>query len=414
MEQMKPIFSYFGFLSRSVLKKKSIWIVFSIFLICGFIVSLIPSFVGTENGTNIYSYTSCFTIILPISISIQLIASCFCGALSFLIPFKDGESDGMELLIASKPITRLQIILSRILFFSIMSIFIGLLTLTFAGISYEVLHAQSISYMGVTIFEGFLYEKGLYLGGMFGSSLLGFLIFGFISAGISLVASGKATRIIAVSTIAISGIAGTQLSSLGNIIPSGITSKFVDVTNEVLNENYKGRRVSEVDTTQSYNNDIITGFDFAYYNLDTNSLYIDDTLYGGILINQYSGINCTVKGSDGSNYNTSISSSSLKSSIWKEIAYRLGDSVNASGVTAVNYLNPLSALISIASSKPLSFSNGIPYNISASNIKMVSDGQFIFEASPADPSWAVALMWVGVLGLLGVGITFGYLRKDFK
>ncbi len=114
-------------------------------------------------------------------------------------------------------------------------------------------------------------------------------------------------------------------------------------------------------------------------------------------------------------------------------------SANANPAYIVNYLNPISAFATVMgttsfSSNPFA-SDGLAPNFSIHKISKsywqieIPDNTFTSTSQPEyikkfasyniitsqfDPSWAVALTWVGIFLAASVGTIAGYLRKDFK
>ena len=106
--------------------------------------------------------------------------------------------------------------------------------------------------------------------------------------------------------------------------------------------------------------------------------------------------------------------------------------LSASGLVAINYINPISAFTSIAggtsgSSNLTMGMNDISYNFSLSNmtpsypITINSNGYsetynnvWTFTTSQADPSWGVSLIWLSIIVALSTVNIISYNRKDFR
>lgn len=412
MNEIKPILSYFGFLSRLILKRKLIIIVFFTFLIFSFLLALSLIFINYTGSDPFYDYKSFFNVFMPMSISSTLVGNSLVGILSFLIAFKDGESDGTELLIISKPITRVQIVLTRMIFFSVLSIFIGLISLAFSGIAYEIINSNKFH---------FLYNKNMYLLGMFGSSILSFFIFGFIATGFSLFLSGKNTRILTVIILFVSSFLFFFSQNLNDIIRSPSISSFANNMQNNLNEKYKGKKVIDLEDNFFDDSALIKNIEIEERYLSVKTINWNNKMYAFIdLADSSSAIKVWYINT---NYNrdsyTTVQAKKISDELWYGILHSMNNVIWASGFTAINYLNPVSALSELAFSADFSLFNNIPYNLSSKDWnlkKSYNSGEITYfcELTKANPSWATSLLWITILMSLGTIIFISYLRKDFK
>ncbi len=460
---INPVFAHLGFTRRTVLTKKSIIICFSIFLALALFFGIAP--------TIMYSILDCANIVNSASpdlsimnewkgiSSTMLIIECtffafnaaLVGVLVFLTLFKDGESDGTELITVSKPISRHQILASRYIFTFVLSICIALIQTLVAGISYGIVSLTCDAKFNwihdLILYPGINNAGPGYFGGIFGGTILSFFSFGLIASSISTVASGKTTRILSLLIMFFSfGI----VSVCSQIIPVVVTNPVISTINnkahqtidgfvgktmqQINNEknidlfgqsssshgynynDYKDMKIKSIEYDVSYYGDIY-GFDYEYrtgtYYITPNFNRAEINFEGSDAHSSYSGIWLNSFFSDnGINLN-------------KYIINQVGSSP-ASGVSAITYLNPMNAMLGMMTENIKTIQGySIPYNWMVTGLLPLpnaptsgseSKNPFVLvtDYKVADPNWGLMLMWIAVCGILGSLTTVGYLRKDFK
>lgn len=269
----KPIISYLYFLFVFLIKKKGTWIIPLISFLLILIFSLIPSFMGEVGINNLMLY---FSIVISLFFSISFVV------VKVINIFKDGQDEGIEIIIVSKPIERWQIIIAKFTMFVAASLFI-----TF------------INVIALSIGFGFSWNYSLYpqgfgntIGAVIGGTLLVCLFFGSLTVLFSLKFGKKLSANL--PTTIFSVLFG--VSMITSLIPSlGVTpSNTVDgmIQNISLRNgyNYSSSNISQLIDIQKidYNNKnhlIIRLKNDTTSTRDWNSIYLElkeifDSSYG--------------------------------------------------------------------------------------------------------------------------------------
>ncbi len=446
-ENINPILAYLGFTRRSVFTKKSVIICFAIFTLIAFLIGIIPSAIMynllSMNSSSPDAYTSWFQFTSQFKLvesSIIAFTAGLIGVLVFLTMFKDGESDGTELITVSKPISRKQILWSRYIFAIIIAISMALINEILFGISYAILNGVTDGLLKTMFYPLYGYQCGpAYFGGMFGGTILSFFIFGLISAALSIKASGKTTRILSMLIMFGSvGIANVTSNTLPMLVGNPVTTSLTNSANNLL-EGFVGKTMEEINTeyrqtieslnrrndeellggnsstypnrfesnifgdnsrSSSSSSSYTSKYD-EYKNLKISSINKSDNYYlnsmysigyepGAPIESQFGSYTITFSGSSSSsssgNYNNDFQFSEFLLNGGYQfnllVINNMGNSSPASGAVALSYLNPMSAMQGMMSSAlPASSYNSVPYNWSLSNFIAITGSNNGSESS---------------------------------
>ncbi len=296
---INPIFAYLSFVRRTVLTKKSLIICFSVFSVLAIIFGIAPAISfnaiglddlsniatgGQDSSSNFNIWKSTTSMMLIMQCTVFAFCAAIVGVLVFLTMFKDGESDGTELITVSKPITRFQILLSRFIFALVLAIAMALINVILAAIDYGItssICSTSIPYINTSInyMENFLYPKfGTqpgpgYFGGIFGGTILAFFTFGLIASSISNVAGGKATRIVTLLIMFLSFIIVSVGSSMlpalvQNPVVANVNKEAKNLLNSTVSNNYNRKSLDEIN--KMYGVQIFTTYSSPSYSYSTS------------------------------------------------------------------------------------------------------------------------------------------------
>ncbi len=455
---INPVIAYLGFVKKTVFSNKSLFVYLTIFSLLSFLVGLIPLIIshsrlmdGTvkpHEGWSIFdAWTQSLSAFKGLEASIIVFTSGLTGISVFMIMFKDGESDGTELITVSKPISRRQILCAKYLFALIMVLIIALINEALFGISYVTLNSVTNNWLSRVFYPPSSYPYGsIYFGGIFAATILSFFVFGLMSSCIAVKASGKVTRVL-VMIIMFGCIGISNLSS--NLIPAYVENPVVNSLTKSADkvmDGFVGKTMSEInrETTVDYKSNKLAASTQIFGGNNgsgLNTKYEDYKNFKitGITRNRERPfrINYSMRDTIDSWYNCySISFAGLsnKSSIAaNEVLYKggyglnqlvlknMGNSTPASWAVVMSYINPMNSMQNmISSALPPTSTTPIPYNWSLSNfVALVPQGNK--AASPitfrdvelGNPIWALLIVWIGVSCIFGAFTTIGYLRKDF-
>lgn len=187
----------FSYMFKSIMKNVGLYVCSLIYIITIFvIVFIIPYFSGVSPNQILLN-----PIVLSIIVFVISVLSAFLG----IILFKTPVDDGTELLIVSKPLSRLEILNTKIIIF-----LIGTLLLSILG---------SIVSLFIFLNENTIPQKNLFIFlGFFVGSFISFSFFGFLSLIICLFAK-KILVFISVCGLAMLFFLGTTLNSLTSTNP---------------------------------------------------------------------------------------------------------------------------------------------------------------------------------------------------
>ncbi|MGL5590967.1 MAG: hypothetical protein ACRDCH_02760 [Metamycoplasmataceae bacterium] len=204
-DNIKPLLAYFAFTAKYIIKKKSTIIAPLISFVMIMLVALFPKFILTPNDPAIQSDLLSQSLISMVTIGVIASSSVF-STIKALNLFKDISSEGMEILIVSKPIKRSQIISVRFLFFLLLGI--GYSLVNYFAILIGLIISQDVRPDTLNIFN-FVSISYLVM-------IMTYILFGAISIMLSLkfstkLVSGASSVILAV------GIVLTQITPV--IVP---------------------------------------------------------------------------------------------------------------------------------------------------------------------------------------------------
>ncbi|MGL4343133.1 MAG: hypothetical protein ACRCRZ_01000 [Metamycoplasmataceae bacterium] len=247
---LKPIFSYLHFLNLYILKKPSTWIFLILTWSLIFILTLIPSFsfgsgaqyISNNNGDQIINPDQILltNIISILIFSIVVFLSSTCGILKFMNVFVDGQDEGIELLIISKPINRTQVILTRF-------IFIFIFSLIFSLVNFLMFLFGSLI-VGTELFKNY---SNILVGVLFGS-LLSFTILGLLGALLGIKFSGKIARVFTMGVFSISYIFYMVSSQIGPFLLSNPVRATIETVNNKNGPNYEILKTYESEKILNY------------------------------------------------------------------------------------------------------------------------------------------------------------------
>lgn len=437
-KKINPIVANLAFIRRTVFAKKSIWICFGLFSFFSFLIGLLPTvFYLVLDDIEVISFIAPATIMQSSSI---ICTSGLIGVIVFVTIFKDGETDGTELIIVSKPITRGQILLSRFIFVTLVAICMSLIYVVIIAISFGINNLSSDKKAAEEFFYKLNPSRGPALfGGTFGGVILSFMTFGLIGGAISIKGGSKVTRTI--SMLALFGSAGvagitTNLENLELFKHPVYTASNDSVT--AYFQKWKNKKFSDI------NKELKQLYKFDFFRSEFNDEKI--TSIRAKVIGEYDSLQIdkktnTIKINYKLNlligpYETRIEEYIVQDkiaevmNILNQIAIKeTPKSFGASWTTAIDYLNPISALSNmIIDTSLINLGSFLPTNLIIHNLTIVEESKDDYhsdekdyyiaikgkDVSIADPVWATTLLWTSVMVGLGVITALGYLRKDFK
>lgn len=430
----RPFISYTFYLFMRVIKNKSTWVLAIIAFAVTLFIAMVPVF-GTDDATKIQILRA-MNVVGAIVI---IILSMVFGTIKALNIFTDSQNDGTELIIVSKPISRTQILVTRYVFFIVISLVFSLFIFGAWAIG--------LSIVGTGLVTNF----GGALGGMFAASFIAQAITGVIAILIALKFSTRAARVIPIIIASISAIVSyvpmfvpiisqagfndTHYAKIDEVIAAALPIP----TSKELTLDGKGVEKIVIKDPNGYNSYynsplkmIQNGNDYSLY---LNSFYVYTDILSPV---PYSfNVRSLVPGAD-------------KYAEWLKLYEFTNATVAtalqsvtlpANGLVAINFINPVSAFTSIAGTSDdnllsafmmggtTSFAynyeygdfkpgpnitiNDQDYGLAAQTINLPSSIT-IGKHEQIDKQSTIALIWVGIL-LIAAGLSaLVYYRKDFK
>ena len=414
----QPIGSMLKFTSNIIFKKPSTWIVFAVFCVMVLLLCLMPKFLSVGMPT----YQAVSSTIIYGSIGIAL-ASGIQGVLRGLNIFKDSQKQGVEIILVSKPISRNQVLLSRFIFLICFSLLIAISNTLLVTIAMAIVGFNAYSNTLIIIF------------GTFGSSIISFLAMALIAITIAIFNFGRISSILPIVILSFSSIISIVFSSMATLIAPtqlrNLSNQIVTKLNKKIANNEVSYEYTDYDN-QKYK---IKSFVYDSYENLFELIKYDGNDY--IVLSRYASLSVKCEGLD---WASSISLSDetsnnaqLSAEILNEVkTFVASANLSASGLVALNYINPISAFTSIAggtsgSSNLTMGMNDISYNFSLSNMEPSSpitinsngysetyNNVWTFTTSQADPSWGVSLIWLSIIVALSTVNIISYNRKDFR
>ena len=225
-DNVKPILAYFSFTTKYMIKKKSTIFLPILSFIFVFIVAMMPTFFLLESDSvqTQTMLTSIFMLTTSL-ISISLIS--LFATIKALNLFKDISSEGMEILIVSKPIKRSQIILVRFSYFLFLGIMLSLVNyfafLFGLLISMPVLPPDFPLFNHITIY--------------FFSMIMAYVFFGSISILLSLKFSTKLVSSLSMGILGVGTILSSTIPQIMPMVEKGFEQKLFEIQNQSPNSN---------------------------------------------------------------------------------------------------------------------------------------------------------------------------------
>lgn len=233
----QPIWNYFRFSTLYALKKKSTWLAPAIFSVIFIVIAaIIGNFTGEPQATNLRMFMS-------ISALFSIVFFAIVGIVKGLNIFQDPASEGIEILIVSKPIERWQVVLVKFLVFHLL----GLIYLFSAMIVYSIcaailgLNPNQITFNQIAI----------------GSPLtnwFAYMLLGTIAILLALKLNSKTILSIGVVTMMALSAADTFVNSFSDMF---ITTKASAIKNEILGQNSSPFAPSPFNTIRDQNGNLI-------------------------------------------------------------------------------------------------------------------------------------------------------------
>lgn len=243
----KPILSYFYFLFIFLINKKGTWIMPIIIFLLPLLFSII-AITSSEGSTNTIYITS-LSIICVLTIS-------FITSKTINL-FKDSETEGVEILIVSKPIERWQIIFGKFSILILVSLLISLLNFISNIIGVSIVNAFKKPNTSEMIIFNQVDLNVNYALLVFGASIALCLLFGSITSLITIKCSKKLSSSIPIMLF--------MLMYMGTFF-SGIISTIGENGSSAYNFYNKWSQTSSIQYNQSFkythvNNSVWIGFE---------------------------------------------------------------------------------------------------------------------------------------------------------
>ena len=213
-DDIKPILAYSVFTMKYILKKKSTILmpIASFFVLL--MLTIIPSFFK-EVTADIFT-----KVVLLVVSSICISITSVFATIKGLNLFKDISSEGMEIIIVSKPIKRSQIILVRFIYFFLLGIILCLLN--YFAILIGLLSSANLVPESFSIFK--------YISLFFISMLLIYIFFGSLSILLSLKFSTKLVSSFSLGFLSMGTLFAQLLPQVAPMIEKGFTHKYSDIS----------------------------------------------------------------------------------------------------------------------------------------------------------------------------------------
>lgn len=413
----KPLKSYFLYLILRVIKSFSTIIVLVLTLTASIILSVLPIFFDADVRPFVMR-------IVPTILLVTLVVfSATFGITKSLQLFTGFQSEGTELIIISKPISRNQMLLVKFLFLIILGLVYCGIVAAFSCIGFAVVGFDAYSAAGVSI-------QGIFI-----SIIVAYLVMGALAIGISLITGSseklaKALPSLILSVSAIASLMAPQLISLTTQNPA--SEQINQFANNLVEKSktasltYDGFPVKSLEMIKNQRSFL----PFAYDKENSSLFFTADLLVSYDKAGQATTEKISASSFEAGKMPTvdNIKMYMYATQIALEEFVSNGIKITGQGWTAFNYLNPISAFISISGST-ISFtsrSDIIPYNYNFDGFKLggplLSKIDFaiyptsikIEKVSQLDPEWAITILWVSIWIVVGALCVVAYKRKDFK
>lgn len=180
---IRPYFAYFWYLTKSIFRMYSTWVLLILSLLAGFGINLIPLFYKDSDSSEMFK--SIVALCLIGSGTAIILLAGLIGILKTINIFLTSEKDGSEILIISKPITRCQLIFTRFFFLFIFATLYSIVNLILFMINIALLDLVD------SAFNSHAIRWGIFFG-----PFLAFIFMGLFSLVLGLKFSPKTARIV--------------------------------------------------------------------------------------------------------------------------------------------------------------------------------------------------------------------------
>ncbi len=427
-----PVAACLRYICNRVLKKPSTWIVLAIFAVAYVVLLALPAlFDKVTKPFMLASLNLPATICLCFGAGVQ-------GIMRAINTFIDPQRDGTEILLISKPITRGQIILSRFLFLFTFGLVQAIAT--------TILASVSVFLVGSSAFEEIKLPVATVLGGGLLASFLSFMIMGSVAILVGLFSDGKVARTVPMVVLSLSGTLAIVNAQIAPIITGDplyeISKSTVSEMNKDLKALKNGDSSSGIPSTLpdgSTNTSTVKWFSSSmpifrlnYADANNQFIYVDG------YFNYSDGTSIWSRTLDVSSAYSKDNPLDSNKKAWIDYLtqkfIKVG-SIAAKGTTAISFLNPQSAFLTM-SGVGKSFQAGLGSGLLSPNYKY--DGfkvtsetlkineyytnesdksvyhAIVYNSTQVDAPWAVGIMWGSLFIISSAILIWAYYRKDFK
>ena len=204
----RSMFSYFEFLTKYLLKKKSTWLAPIIFGVVFILISvIIGNFTGQTQSTNLNMFRTMTGMFAVVFFALF-------GMNKGINLFRDPSEEGIELLVVSKPLERWQIILVKFIVFNIVGFLFFLISIIIFSICAAVLKVDASStFVSISI-------------GVPVTNWLSYILFGTIGILISIKFNSKTILSVGMVTVMALTAADTFIGSFSDLFISSRTTEY--------------------------------------------------------------------------------------------------------------------------------------------------------------------------------------------
>lgn len=204
----RSMFSYFEFLTKYLLKKKSTWLAPIIFGVIFILISvIIGNFTGQTQSTNLNMFRTMTGMFAVVFFALF-------GMNKGINLFRDPSEEGIELLVVSKPLERWQIILVKFIVFNIVGFLFFLISIIIFSICAAVLKVDASStFVSISI-------------GVPVTNWLSYILFGTIGILISIKFNSKTILSVGMVTVMALTAADTFIGSFSDLFISSRTTEY--------------------------------------------------------------------------------------------------------------------------------------------------------------------------------------------
>lgn len=442
----RPILSYTYYIFLRLIKNKSTWIIMIIAFIVSMFLGAVPIIISSQPSL-IEIGLSVMGTIGPMVITIF---SMVFGVIKSLNIFSDSQSDGTELLIVSKPITRTQLIITRFIFLLIVGLVFSLLMFLAWTIGLAIVGFKHVDDLTVSLL------------GVWAASFISFMMTSVITILIALKFSSRAARVLPLVIMSISAIVGVVPIVTSLLFNSGVPNSQIQKVAKTVDDNYAlVPAINKFPLTDNFGNQNIRVNNFSFgdgfstydspFQLSNNNneyhLYLSKFMINP-QTDRVSFPLSNLLANNTNQYGTMDEWKAIYRYVIQQAAVAFDNySVSANGIVAINFINPMSAFNTIAGttgdnmlssafgSIPNSYFNSnysygnFIYSNKAVYIKdssYDSNGNYqegtvllpsaikIDKVTQVDSPLFVGILWFGIFIITISLCVIVYFRKDFK